>query len=252
MSYKCSVVIITKNEEKNIANCLQSVSWADEVVMVDSGSTDRTCEICLDFGCKLIKTKWLGFGKTKKIAVDKATHNWIFSIDADEVVSPELKNKILEILKAPKAVGYNIKRNSFYLGKKIHHCGWGKDYTLRLFNKEFGNFNEAILHESVMLKGKIEKIKEVLYHYTFTDISSHMLRMDKYAQLAAQKKFEERKSSTIAGAIIRGFVKFIKMYFLQLGFLDGKVGLILSYNSAFGIYLKYLKLWELNRHEQNI
>ena len=166
MNRKLSVTIITLNEEKNIERCLRSVQWADEIIVTDSGSTDRTVEICRKYTDKVLQIEWLGFGKTKKFAVDAATNDWIFSIDADEQVTDELKNKIQQIMKKPSAQAYRIKRKSLYLGKIINHCGWGRDYPLRLFDRKAGNFNDKLVHETVEITGKILKINEPLLHYT--------------------------------------------------------------------------------------
>ncbi|MCD4693484.1 MAG: glycosyltransferase family 2 protein [Calditrichales bacterium] len=244
MINKLSVVIITQNEEKNIERCLKSVQWADEIVIIDSGSTDATLEICRRFNCKIIQTEWLGFGLTKRLAVDSATHDWILSLDADEEVTKELKEKTIEILKDPKFDGYSIKRKSFYLGKMIKHCGWNNDYPMRLFNRMKGNFNDKEVHEKVVVNGKKTTIEEYFLHYTYPTIGSHINKMHKYALLGAKELKKKNKKATIIGAIFRSWMKFLKMYFLRRGFLDGKIGFILSCNSAFGVYLKYLKLWE--------
>lgn len=243
---KFSAVIITKNEEKNIERCLKSVQWADEIVVVDSGSTDRTLEICREYGCSALYTEWMGFGRTKKFAVDSANFDWIFSIDADEVVTLELKDKIITILSnQPKYAGYRVKRKSFYLNKLIEYSGWHHDYPLRLFNRKFGNYNDKIVHESVDINGEVGKIEEHLLHYTYPNLSSHIQKIDQYTSLGAQQLFQKEKKSSISKAILRGNMKFFKMYFLQTGFLDGKEGLILAFISSFGIILKYLKLREL-------
>ena len=133
---KISAVIITKDEEKNIERCLKSLDWVDEIVVVDSGSTDKTIEICKKYNCTIVYSDWLGFGRTKKLAVNTASNDWILSIDSDEEVTPELRNKIKEILTNPEFEAYRVKRKSFYLGKMINHCGWGSDYPLRLFNRK--------------------------------------------------------------------------------------------------------------------
>ena len=247
MANLLSVTIITLNEEKNIERCLKSVLWADEILIVDSGSTDKTLEICKKHNCKIIQTEWLGFGPTKKLAVKMAANDWILCIDADEQVTEELKQRIGKILSNPQAVGYRIKRKSFYLGKMVNHSGWDRDFPLKLFNRQFGNFNDKLVHESVVLSGEVKKIKQPLLHYTYPSITSHIKKMDKYSHLGAESAAQKGKSATILGAIIRGIIKFVKMYFLELGLLDGKIGFVLCYNSAFGTYLKYLKLWEKNR-----
>lgn len=242
-----SVTIITKNEQSNIERCLQSVQWADEIIVVDSGSTDDTLEICRTYKCKIIETEWRGFGLTKQFAVKQATYNWILSVDADEEVTPDLTNKIQAVLREPKFKGYRIKRNSFYLGKMIRFSGWQKDFTLRLFNRNHGNFNSNIVHESVKIEGTIGHISAPLLHYTYPDLSSHVRRMDRYAELGAEQLWAKGKRASIISATSRAAIKFIKMYILKMGFLDGKIGFILATNSAYGVFLKYLKLWEKNR-----
>jgi glycosyltransferase involved in cell wall biosynthesis len=244
---KISAVIITKNEEVNIERCLKSIQWVDEIIIADSGSTDKTLEICQNHNCRIIETEWLGFGRTRILAVNAASHDWILSIDADEEVTDCLQNKIKNILTNPDYNGYRIKRSSYYLGKLIRFCGWNHDYQLRLFNRNFGNYNKNIVHESVLFKGEIGKIDQPLLHYTYPTIQSHILRMDNYSDLGAEQARLRGKTTTVCGAVVRGFLKFFKMYILQLGLLDGKIGFLLSYNSAFGVYLKYLKLWEKSR-----
>jgi glycosyltransferase involved in cell wall biosynthesis len=246
MMNRLSIAIITKNEEKNIARCLESVQWADEIVVVDSGSTDETVKICKKYNCIIYNSEWLGFGKTKQFAIDKCTNNWVFSLDADEIVTPGLKIKIEKLLEEPAFYGYRIKRSSYYLGKMIQHCGWNKDYTLRLFDKSKGKFNQKIVHESVEITdGKIGKMEELILHYTYPKVQNHISKMTIYAQLGAEQDFAKGKKSTISKAVFSGIYKFVKMFILQKGFLDGKYGFLLSYNSAFGVFLKYLYLWEI-------
>jgi glycosyltransferase involved in cell wall biosynthesis len=244
---KISATIITKNEGKNIERCLKSLEWVDEIIVVDSGSTDKTLEICRKYNCNIIETDWLGFGRTKKLAVDSVTNNWIISIDSDEEITIELKNTIKKILEDPKYNGYKINRKSFYLGKMINHCGWNSDYPLRLFNRKYGNFNEKEIHESINVEGKMEKIESTLLHYTYPTISSHIKKLNRYSDIQARELKNNEKTYSLFIVPFLGLNKFIKMYFLKLGFLDGKEGFVLCSISAYGIYLKYLKLWELNR-----
>lgn len=241
MNNKITATIITRNEETNIERCLKSLDWVDEIVIIDSFSEDRTVEICEKYKCKIVQTEWKGFGKTKKYAVDIASNDWIFSIDADEEVTTDLKNKILSLLENPQSEGYKIKRTSYYLGNKIKYCGWDRDFPLRLFNKRSGNFNEKDVHESVLINGKKEKVNEALLHFTYPTISSHISKMNRYTDLSLNQM--NKKYSLIA-SLFFGFNKFLKMYFLQKGFLDGKVGFLLSINSAYGIFLKYIKTWQ--------
>lgn len=238
---KISATIITLNEEVNIERCLKSLDWVNEIVIVDSGSTDHTIAICEKYNCKIIIAEWKGFGKTKKNAVDAASHDWIFSIDADEEVTNDLKNKILSILEDPKFEGYKIKRTSYYLGARIKYCGWDRDFPVRLFNRKNGNFNDKEVHESVIINGQKGKVNESLLHYTYPTISSHISKMNRYTDLSL---LQQKKYYSIFSAIIFGINKFFNMYFLQKGFLDGKVGFLLCLNSSYGVFLKYIKTWQ--------
>ncbi len=244
---RISVTIITKDEERNIMKCLAAVEWADEVIVLDNGSKDRTLEIAKRFSnVKIHKTDWLGFGKTKQKAVELATNDWILSLDADEVVTASLKDKLFEILKNPLTAGYAIKRKSFYLGKMITHCGWGNDYPIRFFDRKKGRFNDKELHESIVIDGNVTRTEEFLLHYTYPTMESHLNKINSYSKIGAEAEFKKNSSSSIFSALLHGFSKFLKMYLFQLGFLDGKIGLILSINSAYGVSLKYIKLWNLN------
>jgi glycosyltransferase involved in cell wall biosynthesis len=244
---KLSVTIITYNESENIGRCLDSVQWADEILVVDSYSTDNTIEIAKSKGAKIVSTDWLGFGKTKKFAVNNTANDWVFSLDADEEVTEDLSKKIKEILLNPKCDGYSIKRKSFYLGKMINYCGWDKDFPLRLFNKTKGNFNEKEVHESVQINGKKGRIYEPMLHYTYPDIDTHFIKMNRYGELASKKLVEKGKFYNPLVSLLFAINKFMKMYFLKLGFLDGINGLILCINSAIGIYIKYIKTWQFKK-----
>ncbi len=240
--------MIVKDEEDNIERCLQSLSWADEIVVVDSGSVDATVEICERYGCRIIRTEWLGFGRTKRFAVESALNDWVLSIDADEVVTEGLMERITASVESGRFHAYRIKRNSFYLGRMIRYCGWRKDYPVRLFDRRYGNFNESEVHEKVVIDGEKGRIDDPLLHYTYPDIASHIDRINRYSTLGAQAAFRKGKRSSLTGSIVRGFLKFIKMYFTQLGILDGLSGLILSLNSGYGVFLKYFKLRELDKN----
>jgi glycosyltransferase involved in cell wall biosynthesis len=226
---------------------LNSLLWVDEIVVLDAFSTDKTIEICQRFNCKIIQREWEGYGKAKKFAVENARNNWILSIDADEVVSDKLRNEIKAVLDNPKFNVYKIKINSFFLDKEIKYCGWNKEYKKRLFNKEFGNFNESSVHEAVLIKGTRGIIHSSIYHYTYPSIQLQIHKMNLYSDLGAKSLTEKQKSGNVILAIVYGIFKFCKMYFFQLGFLDGYRGLILSINTAFGVYLKYIKLWSFTK-----
>ncbi len=210
---KVSAVIITKNNENIITNCLNSLHWADEIVIVDSGSTDKTLAICETFNCKIIKSPWLGFGKTKQLAVKNASHNWIFSIDSDEVCSEEFNKDIRKTLSSPQHDGYHIKRRTFYLNKPIRFCGWQNDYPLRLFRKDKGDFNDRSIHEYVELKGSKGKIMALLYHHSFPTISSHLQKMNHYTDLGALEAYGKgKKSSPLSAVFNRGEGKSIHLF----------------------------------------
>ena len=245
MIEKISAVIIAKNEEKNIERVLKSLTWVDEIVLCDTGSTDKTINIAQKYNCKIYNIGWQGYGLAKQRAVNKAENNWILSIDADEEVSEELKKEILEIMKNPKFNCYYIKRISFYLGKKINFCGWRNDYPKRLFNKQYGNFNDEPIHESLIINGERGRIMSPLFHYSYPDISTHFAKMNLYSDIAAEKLKAKSFHSSILHAILFGISKFINMYIIKLGFLDGRVGFLLCLNSAIGVYLKYIKTWKI-------
>jgi glycosyltransferase involved in cell wall biosynthesis len=247
-----SVAIITQNEEKNIRRCLESVKWVKDIVVLDSMSTDKTKDICREFNCNFLVSPWLGFGKMKAIAVENTVNEWVLSIDADEELTAVLITEIQQILQTvPQYFGYRIKRKSFYLGSLIRHCGWDKDYTLRLFNKTRGNFNDKSVHEYVELDGSVGYLNNEMLHYTYPTLATHYEKMRHYAELGAEILFNQHRNSSPFKALLRGFLKFIKMFLLQKGFLDGLKGFMLSVNSAWGVYYKYLLLWEMNKSKSS-
>lgn len=238
---KISAVIITKNEEMNIERCLNSLAWVDEIVILDTGSTDKTTEICKAFGTKVFHLdNWQGFGQAKHFAVSLAQNDWIISLDADEVVTSDLKDSILKVLENPSYDIYSIKRKSYYLGKLIRHSGWNNDYPKRLFNRKIAQFDLKPIHESVIGSRNIGKIENNILHYTYPTISSHLRKINHYTDLSVFKKTR----SSILESVLKSIIKFFKMYFFQLGFLDGTKGFILAIISSFGILIKYLKIWE--------
>jgi glycosyltransferase involved in cell wall biosynthesis len=242
---KLSVVIITKNESQNISRCLKSVEWADEITVLDTGSEDSTIDICKDAGCKIFSSEWLGYGRSKALVVTKASNDWILSIDADEELSPELAAAIQKLfVTEPEFCAYRIRRCSYYLGKMIRHCGWNRDFPVRLFNRQFGTFNDKMTHESVKIEGPKGTFKEPLYHYTYPTLDSHIDKMQCYSEFSATALYQKGVHRGVIFAVLSGWFKFIKMYVLQAGFLDGKIGFVLAKNSAFGVYLKYQKLWQ--------
>ena len=244
---KISAVIITKNEEHNIGRCLKSLYWVDEIVVVDSGSTDKTLEVCKQYNCNIIETEWLGFGRTKQLAVNSASHNWVLSIDSDEQVSENSIAVIKTLLENPKHNAYKVQIKSFYLGRMINHSGWSNEFKLRIFNKNFGNYNNNKIHESVIIKGEKPKIKVEFNHYSYPTIASHLIKINIYTDLQAKELKKRGKNYPLFLIPLFALNKFANMFLFNLGFLDGKEGFILCSNSAYGVFIKYLKLWKLNK-----
>lgn len=241
-----SVVIITHNEENNIRECLESVRWADEVIVVDSESGDRTGEICREFGVAFYTEPWKGFARQKNSAIEKAAQDWILSLDADERVTPELRKEIAAILESdhPKD-GYFIARKNFFLGKWIRRCGWYPDYNLRLFKRGKGRFGIREVHEAIGLEGVSGRLSHPMEHHTYKSLNDYMKRLDRYSTLAAQEMLKENKTYGILQVIFRPLYTFLNMYVLRLGFLEGYYGFVLSVLYAFYTFLKYIKLREL-------
>lgn len=237
-----SVTIITYNEEQHIRAALESVAWADEIVVVDSQSTDRTVEICRAYTEYVYQIPWHGYVEQKNIATEKASHRWILNIDADERVSPELAKEIQDALsQEARYVGFSMPRKTYYLGGWIAHCGWYPDEKLRLYRKDCGLWVGQSLHEQVQINGPTAKLSSDLYHYTYQNIADHLQKMNSFTSLAAAQKQE---SVTGAGIFLRTVLTFFKKYLLQQGFRDGTRGVIVCLLAAFTVTLKYSKLWE--------
>lgn len=237
-----SVTIITYNEERHIRAALESVAWADEIVVVDSQSSDRTVEICREYCARVVQIPWHGYVKQKNIASQHASHPWVLNIDADEWVSTELAAEIQAILsEEPQAVGFLMPRKTYYLGGWIAHCGWYPDYKLRLYRKDAGAWVGQALHERVQVKGGTARLEHDLYHETYENITDHLEKMNNFTSIAAAQK---QGTVTGVGIFLRTFLTFCKKYLLQQGFRDGTRGLIVSLLASFTATLKYAKLWE--------
>lgn len=241
---KVSATIITLNEEANIRGLLETLDWVDEIIVSDSGSTDRTVDICRDFGATVFTDDWLGFGGQKNLCAERASNLWVLNLDADERVTPELKESIGRALKDPLS-GYRMARKNYFGGRWIRYCGWYPDYHLRLYRKDHGAFNEREVHEGVRVRGPVGTLKGDILHYSYRDISDYLLRMDRYSTLAASQMYKEGRRASAIDILFRPKVMFLKMYVLKLGFLEGDFGLILS--SLYSSYTtaKYIKLKEL-------
>ncbi|HMQ04564.1 MAG TPA: glycosyltransferase family 2 protein [Pyrinomonadaceae bacterium] len=250
-----SVVIIAKNEETNIERALKSVEWADEIVVVDAESTDRTREIAASFGAKVHVRAWKGFSAQKQFATEIATHDWVLSLDADEEVTPELRAEIQTLFHAaPDSDGYLMPRLSIYMGRRIRHCGWYPDRQLRLFDRRKGRWNSRLIHESVeMVDGaKIGKLRSDLLHFSVLDASHHHRMIgERYAPLAARQMFAEGKRTSFWPVLMAGPLAFVRTFFFKLGFLDGLPGYTISRFAAHHAFLKHLLLLELQQAEES-
>jgi glycosyltransferase involved in cell wall biosynthesis len=248
---RCSVTIITLNEERNLRDCLQSVRWADEVVIVDSGSTDGTLRIAEEFGCKVIHNPWPGMREQKNIATAAAAGPWILNLDADERLSEELQKEVQSHLADPKVDAFNFPRKNIFLGKWMRHGGWYPDETLRLFRKGQGKFGGINPHSNVELPAgaKVTTLKHPLVHYTYFTLAQYVGKQYSYADAAARELFESGKLRSVSPTRIwvKTFWKFIETYLIKRGFLDGTHGLIAALGATFGAYLKQARIWELSR-----
>ncbi len=246
-----SVAIITRNEEENLPDCLLSVAFAGQIVVVDSGSTDDTVKIAREFGCDVFPEPWRGgFGAQKQYAIDQCRHAWILVLDADERIPPETSFVIRNIIgnEAPaSAAGYSFPRKNFFQGRWIRHAGWWPDRIVRLFRKNFGSMSQATVHESIVVSGPIEPLQAPIEHLTESNLSRILLKIDKYSTLGAEEAFAAGRKTSVSSALLRAFATFFQDYFLRMGVLDGPQGLTLAVTDSVNKFFKYAKLAELNR-----
>jgi glycosyltransferase involved in cell wall biosynthesis len=243
-----SVIVITLNEAENIRACLQSVAWADEIVIVDAGSGDGTLEICREFTDKiLVNRDWGGFGHQKNLALHQATGDWVLSLDADERISSQLQQIIKETVAAPDADAYALPRQAYFLGTAMRHGGWWPDYVLRLFRREAGEFSNVLVHETVLVQGSIKKLKEPIIHYSYVSLEQLLAKINAYSTAGAAQAHAKQKRGGLAKALGKGCWAFFRAYCLRAGFLDGSAGLIAAIGKAEETYYRYLKLGYLQR-----
>ncbi|UCC45483.1 MAG: glycosyltransferase family 2 protein [Candidatus Zixiibacteriota bacterium] len=245
---RLSVVVIARNEEANIRRCLSSASFADELVLYDDRSTDRTQEIATDMGARVFQSDWQGFGQAKREAVARATGEWILSLDADEEVTPQLAEEIRAVLaNSSDVAGYYIPRRTEFLGRWIKHCGWYPDRVLRLFRKDKGNFSQAVVHEAVQLAGRTGSLNGEILHYSYPSLDVYFRKMNRYTSLAAREGFEAGRRAKRYDLLVRPWAAFVKHYIFKRGFLDGIEGLLVSVFSACYVLAKYAKMRDLAR-----
>lgn len=248
---KISAVIISFNEAVNIADAISSVSWADEILVVDSGSNDGTREISESYGAKVIVREWPGFSEQKQFAAESAENDWIFSLDADERVSEELNAEIDALRMQAEGnlcQGYRISRLSIYMNRPIHHCGWYPDRQLRLYDRRKGRWNGRVVHESVQMDqpAKVGRLSGEIIHYSVGGAAHHNQMIgERYAPLAAEQMFNDGRRTNALKMVFAAWWTFLRTYFLKAGFLDGFPGFCISYFAAHNTFLKHLILKEL-------
>ncbi len=247
---KLTVTVITRNEAANIRGALESVRWADEIVVVDSYSTDETAAIARQYTSHIEVRDWPGYGVQRNYAAGVASYDWILAIDADERVPPALAAEIQQIMRdGPRAGGYRMPRLSFYLGRWIHGTDWYPDYQLRLYDRRVGQWNRKRVHESVQLsEGKPATLRNELQHYPYRDISDHVTSIDHYTSLAAEEWHAEGRRTNVLEALVHPPCAFLRNYILRRGFLYGAAGFLVSSLNWYYVFLKILKLWALQRN----
>lgn len=242
-----TVLIPTYNEEDNIRACLESVKWADELFVVDSFSTDRTLEICRGYTDRIVQHEYVNSAAQKNWAIPQASHKWVMIVDSDERVSEELRVSILEALENPAGYdGFYVKRETFFLDKLIEHGGWNKEYILRLFNRERGRYQDKHVHACIEVEGKTATLEGALYHRTYKDLDDYFEKFLRYTKWSAEDLKSGSRRASFSNLAVRPWMRFLKMYVLRGGFLDGKHGLVLSYLAAFSVFSKYARLWEMD------
>lgn len=247
---KISAAIITLNEQRNIARAIESLRCCDEIVVVDSGSTDRTCEIAANLGARVLEAQWRGYAGQKNYATDQCTHDWVLSIDADESLSEALEAEIWQLKKcSPRADAYTMPRLAQYLGRWILHGGWYPDRKVRLFDRRKARWVGDYVHESVVVTGKVEDLGGNLLHFTCDSLTEHLKSMDRYTTLAAQQWVSSGRRVRWRHLVMNPPWTFINTYFLKRGFQDGFEGLAIAYMAAMYNFLKYAKAWQMTNDE---
>ncbi len=252
MREKISACVIAGNEERKIGRCLQSLTWCDEIVLIDSFSTDRTVELARQFTDRVYQHEWLGYVGQRNLVREYATHPWILFMDSDEEMSPALRDEILaEFERGPgRVAGYEFPRQVYYLGRWIRHGEWYPDIKLRLFRKDHGRTEGQEPHDRVVVRGLVKRLRNPIWHYTYDDLSDQLRTVNRFSTITAQQRHVRGKTAGIADITLRPALRFFRGYFLQRGFLDGRHGFAIAVISSFGVFLKYAKQWELRlKHE---
>jgi glycosyltransferase involved in cell wall biosynthesis len=246
--HRLTVTIITLNEAQHIAAAIDSASFADEIVVVDSGSADTTTDIARGKGARVLTRQWTGYVDQKNYAAEQASHDWIFSLDADERIPAALADEIRSVLAGdPPYHGYRIPRVAFHLGRWIRTTDFYPDYQTRLYNRRFAVWQGRYVHESVAVDGPSGQLKNELQHYSFSDLRDQIQRINYYSTLSARQMFESGRRTGPVEILVHPPAAFLRNYILRRGFLDGTAGLTISLMNAWSVGMKFMKLWELQR-----
>jgi glycosyltransferase involved in cell wall biosynthesis len=246
---RLSVTVITRNEAADIAGALSSVSWADDIVVVDAGSTDDTVQIARQYTNRVVVREWTGYVDQKNYAASLAAHDWILSLDADERVTPALAAEIRRVLASePPAAAFRIPRVTWHLGRWIRSTDWYPDYQTRLYDRRVAQWAGRRVHEAVAVRGAVEQLTNDLQHYAYRDLADHMETIDRYTTLAAQQMHDAARRVSAIEVIAHPPFAFLRNYVLRGGFRDGVPGFIISAMNSFYVFLKFAKLWELQQY----
>lgn len=251
---KISAVLITYNEEDRVEAALKSVAGiASEIIVVDSFSTDKTVKIARRYTERVYERTWTNFADQKNFANSHASHRWILSLDADERLSPALREELLRMKnEEPDCSGFSIPRQVYYLGRWIKHSGWYPDRKVRLFSRDLGRWEGDYVHEKLVVTGEIKNLKGVIHHFTYRNIGDHVARINQFSSLGAQKLYAAKKKCRWHHLVLLPWVRFLKSYFLKLGFLDGFPGLVVSVLNGYAIFIRYAKLREIWKKGERI
>jgi glycosyltransferase involved in cell wall biosynthesis len=246
MAERLSVLVITRDEEDEIRDCLASLSWADEVVVVDSGSKDRTVKIAREMGARVLEHPFETHARQRNWALPHLAHRWVLVVDADERVPDELAREVRAALESPSGPGYWLRRSNWFLGRRMEHGGWGGDRVLRLFDRERGRYDDRAVHEAVVIEGAgtLPTLRAPLDHHTFRSFEDYLPRMVLYGALGARDAAARGERASVRRLLLNPLARFVKSYLLRGGFREGRRGLVLAWMTAFSAWMKYARLYE--------
>jgi glycosyltransferase involved in cell wall biosynthesis len=248
-----SAIVVCFNEEENIGACLESLHWCDEIVVVDSFSTDRTIEICRRYTDRVMQRAWAGYVDQKAYALSQVTKDWVLVVDSDERVTPELRKEINQALAEDNNnyCGYAVPRLVFYLRRWWRRGGWYPDYSVRLFRRDRATWGGSEPHDKILVDGRVRRLRHPLHHFTYRDMEDHIRRINRFTSVSSQELLKDGRRWRVADALLRPAGRFLRCYFVQRGFMEGFAGFYVAVTAAMYVFLKYAKLWELELEKKN-